>query len=91
MDPTVVEFIGFIVASLILTWAAMELNRRYFRQRKVNVKPPNAWARFDSTHMDDAEVSLPGDPDDDQEDTPEPGIHTRAQQNGHHSESKKLL
>ena len=92
MDPRLVEYIGFVVAALILCWAAVELNRRYFRQRKVDLDPLSTWVKLDSTHTDNAEESLPGvGTDEDQEETPEQSLHTRAQQNGHQSESKKIL
>jgi hypothetical protein len=89
MDPTLVEYIGFVVATLILGWAVVELSRRYFRQRKADLEPPNTWVKLDSTLTDDIEELLPVEDSD--EEVPEPDIHTRAQQNGHHSESKKLL
>ena len=92
MDPTLVEYIGFVVAALILGWAVVELNRRYFRQRKADLEPPNTWVKLDSTLTDDLEELLPvEDSDEEKEEVLEPDIHTRAQQNGHHSESKKLL
>ena len=85
------EYIGFVVAALILGWAVVELNRRYFRQRKADLEPPNTWVQLDSTFTDDVEQSLPiDDSDEEKAEVPEPDIHTLAQQNGHHSESKKL-
>lgn len=91
MDPTLVEYIGFVVAELILGWAVVELNRRYFRQRKAHLELPNTWVQLDSTFTDDIEQSLPiEESDEEKEEVPEPDIHTLAQQNGHHSESKKL-
>lgn len=93
MDPRLVQYIGFVVAALILGWAVVELNRRYFRQRKVDyLDPLSTWVKLDSTHTDNAEESLLGEgTNEDQEETPEQNLHTRAQQNGHHSESKKIL
>ncbi len=92
MDPALVEYIGFVVAALILGWAVVELNRRYFRQRKADLEPPNTWVKLDSTLTDDVEGLLPiEDSVEEKEEVPEPDIHTLAQQNGHHSESKKLL
>ncbi len=42
--------------------------------------------------MDDIEERLSvEDSDEEKEEVPEPDIRTLAQQNGHHSESKKLL
>ncbi len=92
MDPTLVDYIGFVVAALILGWAVVELSRRYFRQKKVDLESLNTWVKLDSTREDDSEEPLPGEETEgDQEETSEQGIHTRAQQNGHHSESKRLL
>ena len=86
MYPMPIEYLGFVVAALILGWAVIELNRRYFRQRKVDSKPLNTWVKLDSTFEDDDESSLP-----DEESEPEANIQIRAQHNGYHSESKKLL
>jgi len=92
MDPTLVEYIGFVVAALILGWAVVELNRRYFRQRKAGLRPPSTWVKLDSSLTDDGEELLQiEDSGEEKEEVPEPDIHTLAQQNGHHSESKKLL
>ncbi len=92
MDPMVVEYIGIVVAALILGWAVVELNRRYFRQRKQHVEALNTWIKIDSTRASDVNVDelLPSE-DSEREDAPEPDIHTRAQQNGHYSESTKPL
>lgn len=94
MDLMVVEYIGIVVAALILGWAVVELNRRYFRLRKQEMKGLNAWIKIDSTRASDVNVDelLPGeDSDSDREDASDPNIHTRAQQNGHYSESTKPL
>ncbi len=92
MDPKLVEYIGLFVAALILGWAVVELSRRYVRQRRADLEPVNTWVRLDSTLKDDIEELLPDeDSDEEQEDVLEADIHTRAQQNGHHSESKKRL
>jgi hypothetical protein len=92
MDPRLVEYIGFVVAALILGWAAVELKRRYSRQKKANLEPLGTWVKLDSTLTDDIEEPLlVEDSDEEKEEVLEPDIHTRAQQNGHHSESKKLL
>lgn len=90
MDPMVVEYIGIVVAALILGWAVVELNRRYFHQRKQHVEALNTWIKIDSTRASDVNALLPGE-DSEREDAPEPDIHTRAQQNGHYSESTKPL
>lgn len=92
MDPMLVQYIGFVVAALILGWAVFELNKRYFRQKKADLEPPDSWVKLDSTRMGDMEEPLPvEDSDEEKEEVPEPDIHTLAQQNGHRSQSKKLL
>lgn len=92
MDPTLIEYAGFFVAALILGWAVVELNKRYFRQRRVDSKPLNTWVKLDSTSVNDIKEPLPDEESDgDEESVPRSNIQIRAQQNGHHSESKKLL
>jgi hypothetical protein len=92
MDPMLIEYVAFFVAALILGWAIVELNKRYFRQRRVDSKTLNTWVKMDSTLADDIDEPLPdGESDGDEESVSESNIQIRAQQNGHHSESKKLL
>lgn len=91
MDPivTLVEYIGFVVAALIIIWAVIELGKRIYTRKHVDVGSPQTWIRYDTVRPDTTEESLP-DGDDDEE-ASEPDIHTRAKQNGHYSESKKPL
>jgi hypothetical protein len=89
MDPTLIEYVGFFVAALILGWTVAELNKRYFRQRKVDSKPLNTWVKLDFASTDHIDEPLPEE--EGEESVPESNIQIRAQQNGHHSESKKLL
>ena len=92
MNPTLIEYLGFGVAALILGWAIIEIRRRYLRQRRVDSKPLNTWVTLDSTLEDDIEKSLPAEEsDEDEESVAEANIQIRAQHNGYHSESKKLL
>ena len=92
MNPTLIEYLGFGVAALILGWAIIEIRRRYLRQRRVDSKPLNTWVTLDSTLEDDIEKSLPAEEsDEDEEIVAEANIQIRAQHNGYHSESKKLL
>ncbi len=80
MYPMPIEYLGFVVAALILGWAVIELNRRYFRQRKVDSKPLNTWVKLDSTFEDDVESSLPDEESDEEEESePEANIQIRAQ------------
>jgi hypothetical protein len=92
MYPTLIEYLGFVVAALILGWAIIEISRRYFRQRSVDSKPLNTWVKLDSTIEGVIEKSLPDEESDEEEESvSEANIQIRAQHNGYHSESKKLL
>ena len=92
MDPSLYEYLGFVVAALILGWAIFVLSRRYFRQRKRVSKPLNTWVKLDSTFEGDIENALPVEESDEAEESvSEANIQIRAQHNGYHSESKKLL
>jgi hypothetical protein len=92
MYPTLIEYLGFIVAALILGWAIIEISRRYLRQRRVDSQPMNTWVTFDSTLEDDVEKSSLGEESDEEEESAsEAKLQIRAQHNGYHSESKKLL
>jgi hypothetical protein len=92
MNPTLIEYLGFVVAALILGWAIVEINRRYFRQRRVDSRPLNTWVTMDSTLEDENEKSLPDEESDEEEESvAEANIQIRAQHNGYHSDSKKLL
>jgi hypothetical protein len=92
MNPTLIEYLGFVVAALILGWAIIEIRRRYLRQRRVDSKPLNTWVTLDSTLEDDIEKSLPDEESDEEEESvAKANIQIRAQHNGYHSESKKLL
>lgn len=92
MNPMLYEYLGFVVAALILGWAVYEISRRFFRQRKVDTKTMNAWVKLDSTFEGDIEKALPDEEAEEAEESvPESNIQIRAQHNGYHSESKKLL
>jgi len=91
MDPTVVQYIGFGVVILILIWATVEMSRRYSRHSRMRIDAIDGWVKMDSQHVTPTEEHLPDPEAGDQEETPEENIQTRAQQNGHYSESKKPL
>ena len=93
MNVSNADRISRVCCSCSHSWlAVIELNRRYFRQRKVDSKPLNTWVKLDSTFEDDVESSLPDEESDEEEDSePEANIQIRAQHNGYHSESKKLF
>jgi hypothetical protein len=83
MNPTVITYLGFFVATLIILWAGIELGRRFYKHKKIDARVMNSWLPLESStaaETEDAQVD-----DDTQADMP-----PRAQQNGHYSESKKI-
>ena len=91
MDPTVVQYIGFGVVILILIWATVEMSRRHSRRKKVGREALDVWVKMDSPRAVPTEEPLPDTDTDEREETSEENVHTRAQQNGHYSESKRPL
>lgn len=99
MNPTLLGYLGFVVAALILIWAVLEISRRITRHKKIDTQIPNSWVALDSTRITATEEIHPSDTveyidEGDADDQPEESLHnmhTRAQQNGHYSESKKPL
>ena len=94
--PTIWTYLGFLVALLILIWAILEMRSRLTRTGRKNTKVETirSWIRLDSTAKDALqEEPLPPAEEDneEQEEKSDQDLHTRAQQNGHYSESKKLL
>ncbi len=92
MYPMLFTYLGFVVAACILGWAVFEISSRYFRQRRVETKPLNTWVKLDPTIESEVEKPVQEEGvDEEGEDVPDANIQIRAQHNGHHSESKKLL
>ena len=91
MDPTVVQYIGFGVVILILIWATVEMSRRHSRRKKVGMEALDVWVKMDSSRTVSTEEPPPDTDTEEREEPSEENIHTRAQQNGHYSESKKPL
>ncbi len=95
MNPTVAGYLGFVVAALILIWAVMEISRRLTRRKKIDAQTLGTWVKLDSTRNNTSDELPPTENDEeedgDRDDIPERGLHTRSQQNGHYSESKKPL
>lgn len=99
MNPAIITDLGFVVAILVLTWGVIEIIRRYGgdarggmgkRKEKINAQTMNTWVPLKPTSLDVARDPLSGPQETPDEDT-EHELHTRAQQNGHFSESKKNL
>jgi hypothetical protein len=83
MNPTVITYLGFFVAALIILWAGIELGRRFYKRKKIDARVMNTWLPLQpsaAAETEDTEVD---------NDT-EANIPPRAQQNGHYSESKKI-
>ena len=83
MSPILITYMGFFVAALILAWAVFEMSRRLYRRRKVNAKVMNTWAPLQPTSP------APSSSEKEGEEKPRLNHHSRSQQNGHYSESKK--
>jgi cytoskeletal protein RodZ len=91
MSPTLVMYIGFVVAIFILIWGVRELSRRWYGRRSINPQAMNTWVHLKPTSTDrDAIENLSASTEDGAEDSQQDG-RSRAQQNGHYSESKKTL
>jgi hypothetical protein len=91
MDSSTVQYAGFIVAALILVWAVIEINRRYFRRRKARVRSLETWIHLDTDQPVAAEEGQPAGDDDERAESREQDLQSRARQNGHYSESKRTL
>jgi len=96
MNPVIVTYVGFVVALLILSWGAFELIRRYGRgdegrrEQKMPAQKLQTWVPLKPTVVDVMSDPLSGTQESPEESI-EHELHTRAQQNGHFSESKKNL
>ena len=91
MDNSAVQYVAFIVAALILTWGVIEINRRYFRRRKMDARALNTWVHLDASQPDAPADDQPANTDDEATDSSEQDMQTRAHQNGHYSESKRAF
>ena len=100
MNHIVVTYLGFVVAVLIITWAVVELSRRYSRTRhplQRNASTPDRWVTLKPTLHDSDETSGTTENVGDNGDTgstlnmPPSEPQTRAKQNGHYSQSKHPL
>ena len=83
MSPTVITYLGFFVATLIILWAGVEMGRRFYKRKKIDARVMNTWLPLQAS-------STPQTENDEPDNIPPVDLHTRAQQNGHYSESKKL-
>lgn len=95
MDPTVLRYIVFIVAALILIWAVFEMRTRLIRRKKLDVTTLNRWEKLDSTTpahgIEKGSTSFIGEDDKQEEQVEEADVHARARQNGHFIPTQKKL
>jgi hypothetical protein len=61
MDPVVVQYLGFVVAALILIWAVIEMSRRYSRRKKAGAEALTTWVPMDTTRFTGVEELQPGE------------------------------
>lgn len=90
MNLSLAQYLGFGVAALILIWAVIVINRKYF-SHDGSPRTPTTWVNLDIQRTGEAEEAFPVAGEEDQEERDESDVHTRAKQNGHYSESKKPL
>src|SRR6266540_6668024 len=81
MSPIMITYIGFFVAALILAWAIIEMSRRFYRHKKIDAQVMNTWVPLQLPSSETERDAL--------DETSRSNKHSRAQQNGHYSESKK--
>lgn len=93
MNTSVVQYVGFIVAALILIWGVIVINRRYFTRSKMDERSLKTWVHLDASQPDAPEEAHPAVSaiDDETKETSEQDMQTRARQNGHYSESKRAF
>lgn len=89
MESTIVQYVLFILAALLLIWAVIALNKRLYRRGGSNPGAPHTWMKLDTRRPETREDTTPGTSFDDEENEEEIELHARARQNGHHAESQK--
>lgn len=91
MNFSLAQYLGFAVAALILIWAVIVINRRYFSRGRSDSQTLTPWVSLDVQRTDETEQAFPVAGEEDQEERDERDLQMRAKQNGHYSESKKPL
>jgi hypothetical protein len=86
MNPVVITIVGIIIACGILLWAALEISRRVRGNKKRDAGVMHRWVplRVADNPDDDGFAAEREDPEHDSGFD----VHSRTQQNGHHSGSK---
>lgn len=86
MDSTLVPYIIFILAALVIIWGVVALNKRISRHNGPDARAIKSWVELDTKQPEAREDPSPI-VDDEEEEIAE--FHARARQNGHHAESQK--
>lgn len=99
MEPSIAQYIGFIVLVIIMGVLAMALNRRIEKRRMAAEQASRrvGWVNLNvQQESESADEPLPPpepeiEPEEEHADESDgQNMHTRAKQNGHYTESKKL-
>ena len=90
MSPMIITYIGFVVAFLILLWGVLIVSWRYLRRGNARSEAADVWIPLKPGELHSPGEPAPGEQEPDNE-ALRIDFHTRAQQNGHYSESKKSL
>ncbi len=88
MNETVLGYIGFVVAALILAWAALVVGKRIGSYRRTPMEMSDRWIRMDPTQLSALE-DIPSSEELEEELQENPDA--RAQQNGHYSNKSKRM
>lgn len=90
MSPVVITYGGVFVAVLIIFWGVFEMSKRFFTHRRSRDRHAAMWVtmrpKLDST--EDERTITSGER---QQDSAQAKKPTRANQNGHYTESKKKI
>ncbi len=100
MNLTLVTFIGFVVAVLILMWAIAEMTSRYTRQKQAQKKMLDTWLTIKPTSSSNVESANDFAPNTEYEegitsgrtrDTIDAELDKHVKQNGHLGQHKNSL
>lgn len=95
MEPTILTYLGFFVAVIIIVWAALEFRSRLWRMTDREERRRNVWVKLDTKKgppTPEEPLTVPeSEQDEEREEQPDRNLHMRARQNGHHTETKYPL
>ena len=82
MNPTVITYVGLMVAASILVWGTITIVQHTRRHTKAPIRPPDSWITIRPFSSVD-EVA-------EKEPNPLLDAYLRGQQSGYYSRSKKI-